>query len=236
MLAIVPGWDAIFCKCHCVQCHARFPFLVDPLSVRANRNAAVVLTRHHGLGAGVLANVHALELAHACTRHAPTHTHAFARGEKNPIYLSFPTTELSSPAFCRGEPRRRPPWCLFARWHERQVILEPTHTFSCTRDPLPAPVTPATPPGLAPPRTGAQCRHPASASRARGHRPCTRRTPEFFLVHMLALVLTHAYGRRGPPSLAIANSTFAAAPAMVSTPPRRLFPLQGRTFLALVNR
>jgi hypothetical protein len=60
-----------------------------------------------------------------------------------------------------------------------------------------------------------------------------RRAPKFFLVHMLAHVLTRASGRRGQPSLAVTDSMFAAAPAMVSTPPRQLSRLQAASFSAL---
>jgi hypothetical protein len=194
------------------------------------------LARRHGLGAGTLTNTHALELAHVCACRVPSHAHAFARGKRTLAYLSFPSTELGSPVFHRDEPRRRPPWCLFAWWCESRVILEPARTFSCAR------VIP--------------CRHwpPQPRRRDSLHRarvrhvatPCRPPEPEgtslardahpsFFLC-VLTLVLTHACGRRGQPNLAIADSTFATAPAMVSTLPRQLSPLQGHTFLALANR
>jgi hypothetical protein len=48
------------------------------------------LARYHGLGADVLTNPHALELAHACTRRAPTHAHAFAWGKRTPFTFRFP--------------------------------------------------------------------------------------------------------------------------------------------------
>jgi hypothetical protein len=90
MPAIEPGWEAVFCRCHCLQRRTRFPFAVDPLSVRANRNVVAVLARRHGLDTGVLTNARALELARACTRRVPTHAHAFAWGKRTPFTFRFP--------------------------------------------------------------------------------------------------------------------------------------------------
>jgi hypothetical protein len=62
----------------------------SPLSVRANRSVATVLARCHGLGVGMLTNVHALELAHACTCRAPTHAHTFSQGKRTSFTFRFP--------------------------------------------------------------------------------------------------------------------------------------------------
>jgi hypothetical protein len=77
----------------------------------------------------------------------PPRTRARSLGGKEPpVYLSFPSTELSSSAFRCGEPRHHPLWCLFARWCERRGVLEPACSFSSARTrSLAGPATPATP-------------------------------------------------------------------------------------------
>jgi hypothetical protein len=233
MPAFEPGWEAVLCRCRCLRRRTRFPLAVDPPCL-------FVLT-----AASPPSWPAAMASASACSRtcmplnsrtrapavHPRMRTRSPRGKEPRLPFVSLNRAELT------GFPPRRaeaPPSVVsFPRWCERHVIPEPARTFSCVHDPLPAPAAPAAPPGLAPPRKGARCHHPASAARARGHRPCTRHAPEFFLVHMLAHVLTRASGCRGKPSLVVADSMFAAAPAMVSTPPHRLSPLQAASFSAL---
>jgi hypothetical protein len=81
---------------------------------------------------------------HDTRTHAPSHvstrpcTHARARahvhlgGEKPSPFSLCSSIERSSPAFRRGEPRRRPLWCRSTQWCERQVLVELTRPFSCT--------------------------------------------------------------------------------------------------------
>jgi hypothetical protein len=134
MPVIEPGWDIVSCRCRCRLRRARSPasrpfFLVLSFVFPGRRVAAVVPAVAMAV-ASTRTCTHPSTYPHA---HAPAHAHVFAWEGKKPNPFSFcSSTELSSPAFRRGEPRRRLPWCRSARWCERQVIHELARPFSCS--------------------------------------------------------------------------------------------------------
>jgi hypothetical protein len=145
---------------------------------------------------------------HSCRCHCP-HQHACASLLWVDPESSYRAPPPQSTALAEPLVRARTPFCAHtpSRAHPRSHAPTHTHVYTGTvlisrarsrtrAHPLPAPATPAAPRRPAPPCAGAPSRHPTSAARARGHRPCTRHVPELLIVHVLSLVLAHASGRR----------------------------------------
>jgi hypothetical protein len=181
---------------------------------------------------------------HDTRTHAPSHvstrpcTHARARahvhlgGEKPSPFSLCSSIERSSPAFRRGEPRRRPLWCRSTQWCERQVLVELTRPFSCTHA-----------------RSLADTSHPSRAAETPFHRarallaavPCPLHTgagggggihacvAKHCPAHELALALARR-DTAGNPSLAVVDTVSAAAPGVTLTLPRRSSSSRPRLF------
>jgi hypothetical protein len=181
---------------------------------------------------------------HDTRTHAPSHvstrpcTHARARasvhlgGEKPSPFSLCSSIELSSPAFRRGEPRRRPLWCRSTQWCERRVLLELTHPFSCMHA-----------------RSLADTSHPSRAAETPFHRarallavvPCPLPNrggrgggihacvAKHHPAHELALALARQ-DTAGNPSLAIVDTVSTTAPGVTLTFPRRSSSSRPRLF------
>jgi hypothetical protein len=164
--------------------------------------------------------------AHARTRacvHAPVHprTCLLRKRIKPQPFSSCSSAELSSPAFRRGEPRRRPLWCRSTKWCECWVVLGLACPFLCTHA-----------------RSLADTDYPSRAAgtpfhRARVHlavvphlllnrgRASTHVWPSIALHTSSPLHWRSRRDTAGNPSLAVVDTASAAAPCETLTSPRR---------------